>query len=334
MEVANFVCRFGDQEMLDHLNEIVIPALFDSKLQRTYGNSSYFFHNVTFVTLDESRGVYGVFGKLVKDTILEREQLFSQELGLVADKERIRSSPSSAFLLVLNDHRLLFVEETKYAPSLDVFCSTIQRFLSRKHKEYIDALYEEAKEHSARALSAARQTKKQFQEKVMFPTVEITPIPSNSSIAGFIQQFATLRSLEIHVLETNSEIDNEPFFQQARDLGEILGSQKTVIRHSNTTGLDTKEAIKQVDAAAAQGVNSVKLAGIDKEGATLSGDNHDIKVKVPLDGFNATPIGAARQLYAKYRELLTSKIIGSAKVGELSESKRSQLNRAAENGDL
>lgn len=43
LEFANFILRFGQERVLmDYLEEIVIPA-FSSGLERSYGETTYFF---------------------------------------------------------------------------------------------------------------------------------------------------------------------------------------------------------------------------------------------------------------------------------------------------
>ncbi len=53
------------------------------------------------------------------------------------------SAPSSLSALILNSHKLIFMPETAHAPTLVAFQATLQKFVSYKYKEYIEALYTE-----------------------------------------------------------------------------------------------------------------------------------------------------------------------------------------------
>lgn len=88
-----------------------------------------FFHDVKPVLLDNSENkVIGIIGRFIKDTTLVREQIFLDKQRIVKDSESIQSSPSSIFLLILNNHRLIYVKETKNAPPKDAFIKTLLSF--------------------------------------------------------------------------------------------------------------------------------------------------------------------------------------------------------------
>ena len=100
MEMGNLICRFGREKvLLDMADEIVLPCFFDEQLVRSYSKTSYFFHEVSPVLLnnDASESVVGIAGRFIKDTTLEREQIFEEGRGLVKDAGSIRSSPSAIF---------------------------------------------------------------------------------------------------------------------------------------------------------------------------------------------------------------------------------------------
>lgn len=126
LEMGNFVCKFGKANLIDYFEEIVLPAFSDKNLSRKYGQTSYFFEKVKLVTVD---GRVLLVGRIIKDMVLEREQVYEEGKGLLAEADELRSSPSSVFVLILDVHRLLYVKETRYAPSLENFKSTVESFL-------------------------------------------------------------------------------------------------------------------------------------------------------------------------------------------------------------
>ena len=200
MEMGNLICRFGREKvLLDMSDEIVLPCFFDKTLVRSYSKTSYFFHEVSPVLLSNgaSGSVVGIAGRFIKDTTLEREQIFEEGKGLVKDNGSMRSSPSALFLLVLNNHRLIYVKETKDAPSKESFCSTLLSFLRDKHRQYIEAEFErfmatrEADPHSDRV------TKKDLYEQTPRPTLELIPLTSEDSIEEFVRKYSILIRWEI-----------------------------------------------------------------------------------------------------------------------------------------
>ena len=108
---ANLTCRFGDKYvLLDLASEIALPAFTDNSLRRNYSNTSYFFLNVGIVEI-EIDGITDpqltIYGRIVKDTVLIRSQIYLAESGLIPDEDSIQSSPSSFFALDLNNHKLV-----------------------------------------------------------------------------------------------------------------------------------------------------------------------------------------------------------------------------------
>src|ERR1700723_2454744 len=130
---ANFICRFGDQKvLLDYAKEIVLPAFFDDTYIRSYGKKAqFFFHEVEQVVLngDKENPILGISGRFIKNTYLTREQIFDPEKGIVLDPANIQSSPSAFFLLILNNHRLIYFPETAHAPDLKTFRATLYDFI-------------------------------------------------------------------------------------------------------------------------------------------------------------------------------------------------------------
>jgi hypothetical protein len=79
VEVANFICRFGDDKvLLDLLEEVVLPA-FNSNERRSYGTTSYFFHQVKLVEIKSANlPIWCITGRFIKNTVLQREQIFDE----------------------------------------------------------------------------------------------------------------------------------------------------------------------------------------------------------------------------------------------------------------
>ncbi|MEO0587480.1 MAG: hypothetical protein AAF078_07565 [Planctomycetota bacterium] len=116
LEIANLVVKFGDENLLDRADDLVLPAFFHD-FERKYGRTKYIFHKVDTAKVEWDDGDdIAVYGRLVKDTVLEREQVL-QDGEIVADYSEMESAPSAIFVLLVRHHRLLYVKEQGYAPT-------------------------------------------------------------------------------------------------------------------------------------------------------------------------------------------------------------------------
>ena len=92
----NFICRFGARKrLLDYLDDVVIPALTDLDLVRTYGRStSYFFHDVHVETLGRDRPKV-IAGQFIKNMTITRTQIFKRGVGIIRNRRRMAMSPTA-----------------------------------------------------------------------------------------------------------------------------------------------------------------------------------------------------------------------------------------------
>ena len=300
VEMGNLVCKFGSKNLLDYFGEVVHPAFFDKALVRKYSDTKYFFSKVKLITVD---GRVLLVGRFIKDMILEREQVYTPSKGLTEDHEELQSSPSSIFVLVLDIHRLIFLKETKYAPTLENFKSTIESFIKIKHKNYIEHLWEESK------LSDKKVTKKQLLLDHFPPTLDIIPLTSARSVEEFVQQYEILSSVSYVFSDRNDEQDNEGFFRAVQKQKDDVGSKATTVKHSNSLGLDKDSVIDEVQAATAQGNQKVVMVGKDSSGTQLRGDNTDFQLKAAIEVSSHTPSRVARKMFAKFLQLVGDGLI-------------------------
>ncbi len=273
-----FVDLVKNKELLDYAEEIVLPAFTDDTLVRTYGKSTQFFlYETKFEMVEDSEvPTLALTGHFVKDTILRRTQIFQDGQGLVQDEDQMESSPSAFFVLILNDHKLLYLPETSDAPNVQTFSSTIRTFLIKKHNEFILELQKGLRETGERA------SKKSLIKTHPKPSLVVTPLASQSSIEEFLKRYKTLKSLELTLVKTNQEIQGKEVWKKVRGMSEDIKSSKTTVTHRNKDGLETDQAAAQIHDAAASGNQLVKLNGDDLEGNILKGNNDKFSYSVPL----------------------------------------------------
>jgi hypothetical protein len=299
------VNRFGDREvLLDRLVQIVLPAFTDDSLIRRRGSESvaeYFFYNVEIMTLESIDGnkVVGIYGDFIKNVDLVRTQIFDQEQGLLHDPQRMPSSPSSTFLLILNNHQLVFLPRTPHAPGMKEFETTVRDFAGKKYKAYIDQA------HDALRQTGTPVTKKELRANLPSPTINVVPQSNLESVSDFIRRFDKLKSIDFRLLQPNPTIDAAEIFNECRGVLENLGARSGKLTAvNNADGLDKEAAVKVVSDAARGGNQDILLKGDDEAGAFLSGSNEDFKVSVPLDALPKSSRGIANKLYETFKAFL------------------------------
>ncbi|MBS0245219.1 MAG: hypothetical protein JSR61_01265 [Proteobacteria bacterium] len=331
---ANFICRFGDKRaLIDYLVEIVAPAFTKDTYVRTYGDTTHFhFYEVKIVTVDEKSDppVKALAGRFIKDTELTRYQVFDSRKGLVHDEQRMRSSPSAFFVLLLNNHRVIYYPETPHAPTLSEFRATAENFLRLRHKEFIEELYKSAKE--TRSSTPENQkilpqvTKKQLNEEHERPTLEIVPLTSAEGVRAFIERYATLKNINFRILKPNPDIDAGEIFSEFRELADELNGNRASVTIGNAKeGLNIEAAIDAVSEATESGNQDLSLNGVDHSGNTLKGTNEHFQISVPIDEAPATTGGLINRLYGAFIALAST---GDITLPKITQDEVEKIRRA------
>ena len=171
---------------------------------------------------------------------------------------------------------------------------------------YRQTIYDERKN------AGERPKKKEISEAVEVPDVSVVPVVNNESLKDFVARFDVLNSLKIEVAPTNNELDNEDFFKSLRLRKSEVGSNRTVIQHANTKGLDKQGCLKQVQAAK-QGNVLIEMKGTDESGDELKGNNEAFSVRANLSTASTNVQKCADAAYSRYGDLIKSEVV---QVGE------------------
>jgi hypothetical protein len=165
VEFANFVCHVGERNLLESYLDFVHPAFFNDH-KRVYADSSYFFYEPQLLEIKDENDedvLPFIYGRLVKDTFLERKQRYDEVDGeLKDDPTALQNSPSSIFILSLLDHQLFFIKEHKFAPTLDTFKSCIEKFINNEREQIVENIYQAEKEKYEYRGKTGRSIKRQL----------------------------------------------------------------------------------------------------------------------------------------------------------------------------
>lgn len=306
LEIANFTLTFGTEKtLLDLAEEIVIPAFLEGH-RRDYRNGSYFFLNTELIDLgdDPENPFLCIIGKFIKDTVLRREQRYDDELGeVIADEEFLQSSPDALFVLILNNHRLLYLKETSFAPNITSFQATVKEFLFRQYHILL------------RRLEGEYDSLEDLEREYPPPDLRIIPLSNTSNLREFINKYQILKSVEVRLYPRNSNLDNDPFFDIMAQKRRAIHSSVTVFRHENRgDGLDKEESIEQLEEVSSQANHRIKMQGEDVNGNKLVGTNEDIKIEVPVEYIPTNTIEAAHHLKTVYTNLIQNGVVASDRI--------------------
>jgi len=315
LEFGNYTLKFGEHKvLLDLFEEIVMPSFHEMRYLRSIkGKGEYFFLDTKIVVLDGSKSqpILGISGRIVKNTILRREQIFSYKNGLVEDKSELETAPSSTFLLILNTHRLILCREVQGAPTIQNLQSTSQSFLKRRQKEFINEKFEEARIKRSQDPELDRLTKIKLREENPTPDLRITPLSDRQTLKEFIDRLEHIDRISIKLLPTNSEdIDNDDFWSELGKRKEEMNSKTAKVDFSNPKeGLEGDKVYDQASAASNLGNSEVKLKGYDSEGDTISGSNDDFSLTSDIPDLPRDADQAAKIKYAALLSLVAGHAI-------------------------
>jgi hypothetical protein len=291
LEFANFVCRFGnDMVLVDQLQEVIIPAFFGDFEHKT-AKTRVFLHDVSMIEHSADRHI--IAGRIVKDTILEREKLYDEESKTLKDSAKtLRSSPTSFFALIVETHRLIFVPEHRGAPTLKAFESTMRRFI-------LDAFishYGGTRRGKAKA--------KEISKRSTSPELEIVPMMSTGSLVAFLDRFDLIQHLSIRVAQVNNEFDNSELIEDVRKSHHRMQSKETELKYKNTSdGLVRDEVSAELEAVG-KGTGYVNVIGRDSSGRRIEGNNEHFGIKTEVDAIPDDIVTATDRVLVEFDKLL------------------------------
>ncbi len=337
---ANFVCHFGEAELLDYLDEIVIPA-FTGGGVRTFKDGTYRLNSVEVLDLGTTKAhpELAICGRFIKDMIVRSEQRYDARTDtVVPDNKMMETAPSAIFALLLASHKLIYLSETAHAPGLESFRSTISSLLSKARIAYIDdvnmrssmgALTNEetarfpgvteadASDEDEAMLEITgiedgmprKLTKKRMRELLPPADLEILALSNDEELRAFVSRFKTLQSATLRLIKPNSELDNDDFLAQMRGKANMAGSQTSSLVYRNPDGLNKAQIVAQFETAASEGNTEIKLDGKDAVGQTLRGSNNEFKVVSYLTSLPGGVLLTARAMFSVFKQQRASGLI-------------------------
>ncbi len=303
VEFANLHVTAGRLKLADLLDSVILPAIYSGR-RRKYGSARYFFLEPALVKLPDNE--HGVAFEVVKDTLLRREQLY-KDGALVADEDQMESAPSGIVLLILENHRVVYVPKTRYAPSL------------RELENTFDILFKQTRLTLIQQELAKRQAKygvrKQL-EKVL-PQIEtkLIALTSEESVADAMRRLSFIKSVRIELVKTNAELDQDGTYRDLQKAAIAAHAKRASVEYANAKdGLKATKARSEVVKATKQGVAVVAVKGEDEDGDEVTKTNDDMRVRPEATFEVTTPVGTARSMAKSLKEMVTKGVLAAAQV--------------------
>jgi len=304
LSFANFILRFGPEEvLLDYAEEIVLPAFLAEGNVRKYGETEFRLFDVELAEVgrEDDDPILALSGHFIKDTVLRRQQIFRRGQGLIEDVAEIESAPSAFFVLILNNHRLLYFAETVAAPTLDNFRSTIEYFLRQRWHAYVRAQLE--RENVTRR-GAERLTLATMRRRIPTPVLAIVPVAGEDAIAEVVQRFGIIKQVRFKLVEPNDELDASETVAAVERTFRPLEPDRLEVIASQPKGLNKVETTRAIVEASEGHNTEIAIDGEDPEGLRMKADNEQFALSVPIEDPAAEDRGLREQLVAAYQRLV------------------------------
>lgn len=309
MEVANFSCKstFGDLELLDVFEEYVYPAMRnqEAKGSRNSETISYKFIDLKFQKYDKE---LVLTGRLVKNLNLKRQQILEGN-ELITDYDSMESSPSSFFVLILSNHKLLWIRELPRAPLLKDFRYAVTKMLNLQRSELVNDYIRRERENIF--YSSSSMTNLERRAYGLYPSLDIsvTQLGNKLAIKEKLEKFENIYSVKLKALKRNNELASE-FDALAKAMSvtqEGSGAKDVVteIKGGKTHPLN-KEYITNIVQASADGNYEYVVKGEDKNGTTLKETTETVSLTAKINYVN-NDVENSQNMYSKFMSL-TSQI--------------------------
>lgn len=317
IEFANYTLNFGDNKvLLDAFESIVLPSFQNEKYIRKFKDTEYFFTDTRLILLEEidldfvgprqiEAPALALCGRIIKKTILQRDQIF-QDGMIIRDHKTLESHPSSLFVLMLNNHRLMLCKEVAGAPTLDEFQNTSKYCLAKRYDSYVDYEVKKNRRLRKKKPETERIYKKDVHSKLNIPKLRVTALTDPRSLNSFIEIFSVVNRLSIELLPTNSEnISLDDFWKKMEEEKEDLNSNKAQLVFTNRTddGLNSQAVVDKTASATQMANSKIIISGKDENGARLSGNNESFTLKTPRPHISSDIETASQEAFQAFNEL-------------------------------
>lgn len=257
IELANFNCTFGDdnEPMLEYFSEIIYPAISSGKRIKNEGKE-YLIEELRLYEID---GVgYVLAGLFIMKTELEVKSIYSEDKGIQATDYKYKSDPYSAFVILLKNHRMIYIKNQKGSPTIKSFAGIIRRIIN----DYV----------------RSKNTEREKDNKLPYAFINVTNIPSNQTIDQQFKDIEKIKKVTFKLYPLNGDMEFIKIFDSFRnELSDVGSKTGNMNINSPKNKREVSKLIKGAGDKVDTKMETVLLNGVEKRFT-----NNDFSEIVPI----------------------------------------------------
>lgn len=305
MEVANLTCRsiLGDKEFLDVFVDYFLPAMQNQEVLGSRNSETLFYKFIDLnVTKIENELV--LYGRFIKCLNIEREQILDGD-KLIPSFETMDSAPSSFFVLILRNHKLLWIKETSRAPLLKDFRAALSKMLKKERFNLINNYIESQTSN----LFLDKNNMQNIERKAYaeYPELElsVTPLGNDVQIRKRLSRFKNIYNITIKALKRNNELGSD-FSMLAQKMSEtqekLAAKNVTTQIHGDTKNPLKKEAATELIQSVSDGNYEYKIEGIDEKSNKITETSESLSLSMIINYIKDDILKNLKNIIQKYIE--------------------------------
>lgn len=292
-KVANFNCTFKNlfEEycLLDQFENIVFPALNDKSIYKTIrrNNIETRYHIADVKLIKMIDGNLALVGTHIKRTMLTISPDYDVNSGFIGEKAIAPSAPCSTFILLLNNHRVIYYTNDPGAPTIQQFAVTTKYIIGEYIKIQRKLLKKQWKDNKGVYEGITYKRLSEFTDNVaqkIYPTPElnIIPIESPDLVAESFEQISKISTVSFKFYKPNNEtVDTNSFFTANYQMLERSGSDSIRQTLQNPTNKEIIESA--VFASEGKTDYTVMAKTEDDEPITITPDKVSQQFRIDYD---------------------------------------------------
>lgn len=309
MEIANLTCRskLGDKELLDVFVDYFLPAMQNQEAPGSK-NSETLFYKFIDLNVAKIEKELVLYGRFIKCLNIEREQILKGDI-LISSYETMDSAPSSFFVLILRNHKLLWVKEMSRAPLLKDFRAALLKMLDKERlnliKDYIESQTSDLFFSKNNLANIERKAYAEYPEL----EVSVTPLGNNIQIQKKLSRFKNIYNITLKALRRNNELGSD-FSMLAKKMSETQEKMEaknvTAEIHGDTKNPLKKEAATELIQAVSDGNYEYKIQGIDENSNKIIETSNTLSLSMIINYVKDDIPQNVRNIIQKYMETVNT----------------------------
>lgn len=315
--LANFNCTFKVNDktfgMLHFFKDIIWPALNDKSLIRVTRKDKLIhtkYHISDLKIVEVADGSLALVGKHIKRTLLEISPDYTTDKGFFGKDDIKPSAPYSTFIILLNNHRVIYYPNKTGAPDIRSFASTIDKIITLYIKNNRTKLKKELIANNYIFKGIKYKNMKEFVNNYLdiilpLPELNVIAIEYPKLVKCAFDNIKTIRKVTFKFYKPNNEpLDFNNFFARSFDILDATGSSSM----NQTLNSPTKNDIIQDAVTSSEGKTDYIIHAVNNNSEDVKLTPSEITQRLPIEVDNLSSIeDNAKKVYnqVKEKEILT-----------------------------